>query len=99
MIPPRDKDGTVLPRNPMWTRLGPSARTKETAMKVEEDRPVEAKNFETASGATVEVRVPVKNTGRPVTTGKPWEGEGISRQAWYKREKKLRMRSKEKGEV
>jgi hypothetical protein len=29
-------------------------------MKVEEDRPVEAKNFETASGATIEVKVPVK---------------------------------------
>jgi hypothetical protein len=94
MIYPRDKDGNLLPRPAMWTRLGPSARTKETAMKVEEDRPVEAKNFETASGATVEVKVPVKNTGRPVTTGKPWEAEGISRQAWYKRRQK-----KSKGEV
>jgi hypothetical protein len=93
MIYPRDKDGNILPRPEMWTRLGPSARTKGTAVKVEEDRSVEAKNFETASGTTIEVKVPVKNTGRPVTTGKPWEAEGISRQAWYKRQKKS------KGEV
>jgi hypothetical protein len=93
MIHPRDKDGKLLPRPAMWTRLGSSARTREAAMKVEGDRPVETKNFETASGATVEVKVPVKNTGRPVTTGKPWEAEGISRQAWYKRQKKS------KGEV
>jgi hypothetical protein len=99
MIPPRDKDGTVLPRNPMWTRLGPSARTKETAMKVEEDRPVEAKNFETASGTTVKLEVPTKATGRPTTTGKPWEAEGISRQAWYKRQKKSAKPSEGKGEV
>jgi hypothetical protein len=93
MIPLVDKDGNLLPRNPMWTRLGPSARTKDKAVKVEEDRPIEAKNFETASGSTVEVKVPVKNAGRPATTGKPWEAEGISRQAWYKRQKKS------KGEV
>src|SRR3954466_1966955 len=27
-------------------------------------------------------------TGRPSSTGKPWDSEGISRQAWYKRQKK-----------
>jgi hypothetical protein len=29
-----------------------------------------------------------REIGRPTTTGKPWEAEGISRQAWYKRQKK-----------
>jgi hypothetical protein len=29
-----------------------------------------------------------RKTGRPSSTGKPWEAEGISRQAWYKRQKK-----------
>jgi hypothetical protein len=87
MIYPRDKDGKLLPRPAMWTRLGPSARTKEKVV-TEEKRLVEDRKFETASATTVEVKVPVKNTGRPVTTGKPWEAEGISRQAWYKRQKK-----------
>jgi hypothetical protein len=88
MIHPRDKDGKLLPRPEMWTRLGPVVLTNGNAVKVEENRPSEAKNFETASGTTVEVKVPAKNTGRPTTTGKPWEAEGISRQAWYKRQKK-----------
>jgi hypothetical protein len=92
MIPPRDKDGTVLPRNPMWTRLGPLVRAREKVV-TEEKRPVEDRNFETASGATVKLEVPTKAPGRPTTTGKPWEAEGISRQAWYKRQKKS------KGEV
>jgi hypothetical protein len=34
-----------------------------------------------------------KKAGRPSKVGKPWETEGISRQAWYKRQKKS------KGEV
>jgi hypothetical protein len=36
---------------------------------------------------------PPSRHGRPSSTGKPWEAEGISRQAWYKRQKKS------KGEV
>lgn len=32
----------------------------------------------------------LKRTGRPSTTGKPWEALGISRQAYYKRKKKDR---------
>jgi hypothetical protein len=40
-----------------------------------------------------------RKIGRPVTTGKPWEAEGISRQAWYKRDKQLRMKTRKDGEV
>jgi hypothetical protein len=87
MIRPVDKDGNLLPRPEMWTRLGPPVRAKEKTV-TEEKRPVEDRNFETASGATVKLEVPAKSSGRPATTGKPWEAEGISRQAWYKRQKK-----------
>jgi hypothetical protein len=53
----------------------------------------EPENFERPARAPAKPTLIERRTGRPSSTGKPWEAEGISRQAWYKREKKS------KGEV
>jgi hypothetical protein len=67
----------------------------------------EPENLERASEVPAKLTVverpasspPPSRSGRPTTTGKPWEAEGISRQAWYKRQKKSAKPSEGEGEA
>ena len=59
------------------------------ARRISEAEVSEPADRKTSGDKTNRVEGPTKSKGgRPSTTGKPWEALGISRQAYYKRQKK-----------